>query len=208
MVQKTMKFYQKTTLMLSIVYATIIFGAEESTFSSAPVDICELKVPKDICETINGFTGSNIYYQETGHVKPYSCQLDWMTKYARQPFENRYLIQRNITPTSLIFTALSLSIIKFLSSMLPNKVVPFLYLLAPVIGFLANHIIANQLVNSHLTIKKENLELIKITADQKEIFIQNMLMSINVPKSEYRSLSNIKLKNIQSTPPPSFAIEI
>jgi len=81
-----MKFYQTIVLvMLGIMYATTIFGAEEPT---PPINICDLKVSPDICNLIDEFRGDG-FFEKTGcpvndynYPEPHSRALDFIKDYS------------------------------------------------------------------------------------------------------------------------------
>jgi len=181
--KKIMKFYPTiASIMLSIVYTTAIFGMDETNLPY---------IPKTIWEIIDEFRGENDgLYEQTGHIKSYSRQLDLITGYARKPNEDRSLIRRNITPTSFIVSLLSLPTLKVVSSILPSKIT---YLLAPIIGLVANHAIASQLANFHLSIKDQK----RVAVEGNSILITNCPAVI--PKTECRSRSDMRFKSIKAS---------
>jgi len=73
-----MKFFQKTALVvLSIMYATTIFGAKKAALPYLPL------VSEDIWGVIDEFRGENDgVFRETGYIKPYSRLLDSISKYS------------------------------------------------------------------------------------------------------------------------------
>jgi len=178
-----MQFYQTVApMILSIIYIATIFGAEETTLP----EVIE-KIPENICRLIDKFRGkNNAFYEETTHLKRYSHLLDSVTNYSAP---RKLLGINRPTITTLACSLLSLAGLKVFSRT-PNKVVPPLSL---AIGFTVDHIIANQLIASYLTIKFP--AGITILDDQKRIVIRE-LVSGGTRRMEARSLSDMQPRNI------------